>query len=158
MKKAILFIASFAVLIISLSAFTDKASAPVIGYKAPELILQQDNQTITLSDLKGKYILLNFWTSSDAESRMKCNLYDDITSGKDNLSLISVNLDSSNALYREIVKRDGLNAESQFHIEGTQAAKIHEVYRLNKNLKAFLIDPEGRILAVNPDATRIASI
>ena len=158
MKKAILFIASFAILIISLSAFTDKASATVIGYKAPELVLQQDNQAMTLSSLKGKYVLLNFWTSSDADSRMKCNLYDDITSDKDNLSLISVNLDSSSALYREIVKRDGLNTASQFHMEGTQAAKIHEVYRLNKNLKSFLIDPTGRILAVNPDAQRLAAI
>ncbi|MDE5608557.1 MAG: peroxiredoxin family protein [Muribaculaceae bacterium] len=158
MKKAILFIASFAILIISLSAFTDKASAPVIGYKAPELVLQQDNQAMTLSSFKGKYVLLNFWTTSDADSRMKCNFYDDITSDKDNLSLISVNLDSSSALYREIVKRDGLNTESQFHMEGTQAAKIHEVYRLNKNLKSFLIDPTGRILAVNPDAQRLAAI
>ncbi|MBD5213763.1 MAG: redoxin domain-containing protein [Bacteroidales bacterium] len=158
MKKAILFVASFAILIISMSAFTDKASAPVIGYKAPELILQQDDQAITLSSLKGKYVLLNFWTSSDADSRMKCNLYDDISSDKDNLSLISVNLDSSNALYREIVKRDGLNSASQFHMEGSQASKVHGLYRLNKNLKSFLIDPAGRILAVNPDAQRLAAI
>lgn len=158
MKKAILFIASFAILIITLSAFTDKATAPVIGYKAPEIILQEGNQVVTLSDFKGKYVLLNFWKSSDAESRLKCNLYNEIAAGKDNISLISVNLDSSKALYREIVKRDGLETSSQFHIEKTQVSKINNLYRLENNLKSFLIDPEGRILAVNPDEQNIVSI
>ena len=158
MKKAILFIASFAILIISLSAFTDRATAPLIGYKAPQIVLMQGDETVTLSGCNGKYVLLNFWTASDADSRLKCNTYNHISSDKDNLSLLSVNLDRSDALYREIIKRDGLNSKTQYHVEGSQAARINDQYRLKGNMKSFLIDPEGRIIAVNPDPQNITNL
>lgn len=155
MKKAILFIASFAVLIISLSAFTDRASAPAIGYKAPQFILAEGESVITLADQRGKFVLLNFWTASDAESRIKCSEYERLAAEDNSLSIVSVNLDSSKALYREIVKRDGLDEYSQFHLEGLQSDRVVDLYRLEGNLKSFLIDPDGRILAVNPDASEV---
>lgn len=158
MKKAILFIASFFVLIVSLSAFTDRATAPVQGYNAPDIILSQNGSQTPLSAFMGKYVLLNFWTASDAESRLKNNMYDNFASGKDNLKLVSVNLDNSDALYREIIKLDRLNPNSQYHAEGSQATKIQQLYQLNGMLNSFLIDLQGRILTVNPDSQFLSDI
>ena len=71
------------------------------------------------------------------------------------LSLISVNLDPSEALFREIIRRDGLSESSQWHVEGPQAGRISDAYNLRHGLSSFLIDPEGRIIAVNPDREQL---
>ena len=41
-----------------------------IGDKAPEFNICGEKQLINLKDLKGKYVLLSFWASYDAPSRM----------------------------------------------------------------------------------------
>ncbi|WP_157729591.1 TlpA family protein disulfide reductase [Tumebacillus algifaecis] len=42
----------------------DVAEMPVVGYRAPAFELQTfDGQTVKLSDLKGKPVVLNFWAS-----------------------------------------------------------------------------------------------
>ena len=54
------------------------------------------------------------------------------------------------SLFREIVRRDNLSAENHIHVDGSQANRIIHDYRLTEGFKSLLIDPKGRIVAMNP--------
>ncbi len=152
MKKAILFIACFAVLVLTLSANTDRATAPVVGHYSPALSLTAaDSSVTTLGAFRGKYVLVTFWSSSDAASRLRCNRYDAFCDGNDRLEHLAVNLDRNAELFDEVVSRDNLSRCSQYHVEGRQAHAIRKLYHLDRGLHSFLINPAGVIEAIDPD-------
>lgn len=160
MKKAIVFIACFAFLAFILMAFTDRGTAPGIGYKAPGIALEghESDTMMHLSDYRGEYVLLTFWSSSDAASRLRCNEYSSIAAAGVPLQHIAVNFDRSEGLFGEVVRRDNLRASEQYHVDGLAAKLIKENYHLDRGLHSFLIDKKGIIIAVDPDAEQVESL
>lgn len=155
MKKSMSIIAFFAVLLLSVSASTGRVVQAAEGFTAPQFEISNSDSSvhISLADLKGSYVLLNFWDSADAMSRMATADYEAFArsrSEEERFCLLSVNLDRSERLFREIVRRDNLSAKSQIHLTQDEASRLIEDYRLDKGNCAFLINPEGRIIAVNP--------
>ena len=160
MKKTISVIVLFAVLVISVSAYSGRVYEAAEGYKAPLFKVEKSDTLVSLADLRGRYVLVNFWASTDAQSRLRANDYDalgDYYPGE-RFCHLSVNFDRSERLFREIVRRDNLMAETQFHVQGDDAAEIIDAYRLDKGYRSFLIDPDGMIVATNPDTRTLASI
>ena len=157
MKKTISIIVLFAVLVISVSAYSGRIYEAAEGYKAPLFTVEKSDTTISLADLRGRYVLVNFWSSADAQSRMRANQYDALSNdlSQEQFCQLSVNLDRSERLFREIVRRDNLSAKSQFHVSDGEAACISGAYHLNEGFNSFLIDPEGRIVELNPDIETI---
>lgn len=153
----------FAVLLFSVSANTERVYLSADGYKAPffQVSAMDGSSSKNLADLRGSYVLLNFWAAKDAPSRLQTMEYtrslSKITS-EERFCLLSVNFDRSERLFREIVRRDNLSAESQMHLSPTEAAKIITDYRLARGNCSFLINPEGKIVAVNPDAASLAEL
>lgn len=161
MKKAILIIAFFAVLLVSASAYTDRFIDVTEGSTAPVFAVTNDDNTSSVDQARGRYLLLTFWSSDDAVSRIRCNEYESfIRNNHDNgqLYVMSVNFDRSRKLFDEIVRKDGLNAKSQFHVQGDKAVKIIDDYRLQNGYKAFLVDPEGRVVATNPSTSQLTNL
>lgn len=155
MKKAILIIASFAFLVITLAAFNDRATAPGVGFKAPDLFLVSGDSVSSLHDYKGETVLVTFWSSGDAPSRIRCNEYSAIADRDNRLHHIAVNFDSNEALFGEIVKRDNLTASKQYHVDGERAELIKLNYHLDRGLHSFLINHKGVIVAVDPDVEHV---
>lgn len=153
----------FAVLLFSVSANTERVYLSADGYKAPyfEVSAGEGGFSRNLADLRGSYVLLNFWAAKDAPSRLQTMEYtrslSKITS-EERFCFLSVNFDRSERLFREIVRRDNLNAETQFHAQGEEASKIIDAYRLDNGFQSFLIDPQGKIVATNPDPETVARI
>lgn len=161
MKKSISIIVLFFVLLISVSAYTGRVIDAKKGYSAPLFSVENANSTMSIDDARGKYLLLTFWSSSDADSRIRCNEYTDFAAKQnenEQLCLLSVNFDRSERLFREIVRRDNLNAESQFYVQGTKAAQLRSDYHLEDGYQSFLIDPQGRIVAENPSTTLLTQL
>lgn len=132
--------------------YADSYSRTAVGDKAPALAVAEADSMVSLAGLKGKYVLLNFWNSTDAPSRRAANIY---TAWKrahpdTDLKVLSVNFDESDNLFTEIVRRDGLIADDQFHVRGDFARAIFNNYGLNRGYGALLVDPEGLIVAHNP--------
>ena len=75
MKKTMTVIALFAVLLITVSAHSGRVYDAAEGYKAPAFTLSKSDSTVSLADLKGRYVLLTFWASSDAASRVSSGNY-----------------------------------------------------------------------------------
>ncbi|MDE6164663.1 MAG: redoxin domain-containing protein [Muribaculaceae bacterium] len=167
MKKTIIGIVGFFAVLLASSAFTQRTTAPAVGYLAPALSVESAGQVpeaTSLSDYRGKYVLLTFWDCSRADSRLQVNRYQQwfdankSTADSMNLSMMAVNLDSNPRRFEEIVKRDHLDSNRQFHPEAEQLSLVVENFQLSAQPKTFLIDPDGRIIAVNPTTDQLSRI
>lgn len=156
-------IAFFAVLLLSVSAYTGRVVRPATGYAAPSFEVQRaDSTSVSLADFKGQFLLLNFWDSSDAASRILAAEYENAqrtaSLAGTQFCLLSVNHDRSQRLFREIVRADRLTAEKQAHVNPSVAARMFDDYDLRLGNRSYLIDPTGRIVAINPQPATLTAL
>ena len=62
-----------------------------------------------LSDMKGKYVLLSFWASYDAHSRMQNASLSNVlrsASRNENVEMVSVSFDEYQSIFKETVRKD----------------------------------------------------
>ncbi len=153
MKKLQFIFALAAILLIATSGYNDKQEAATIGSNAPDFITKNSTSVFRVSEHRGKYILLSFWSSDDAESRRMCKMYDSFVHNSETpiLDFVGVNFDTRSELFEQIVLRDRLNASRQYRVSGKVADHICKSYGLDGRLGTLLIDPSGNIIATNPD-------
>lgn len=152
-RNTLMLILIFAVM---MAAFGSKVigvdSQPGQGDMAPDFVVTRDDSTVSLRDFRGRYVLVDFWSSADANSRLKSNEYNTLPiTHLTKIERMSVNFDRSKELFNEIVSRDHLNPEEQFFAGDTDFDKIIQDYGINQGYNSYLIDPDGKIVAVNPD-------
>lgn len=157
MKKAISYIAFFGVLILMISAYSERVVKAEKGYTAPEIEMVNDGKTnISLDKLRGKYVLVNFWDSNSAISRIAAGEYDRfLKESPSKFKLLSINTDDNKKLFKEIVKNDNLDTSTQFHIDDVKTRNTKNDYRLEQGFSSYLINPQGKIVAVNPSVTTL---
>ena len=160
MKKSLITLVSLALLVLFASTYSSNAVDAEVGRLAPSFEIQNDSSSFSLGKAKGKYVLLSLWTSADADSRMRNMEYDSHFNDNDvsSMSLISVNFDRNETIYREIARRDNLKAGSHFYDRDGHNSDIYQQYHLNEGYNAFLIAPSGKIIAVNPDLKTLTTI
>ena len=132
-----------------------------VGEKAP--IFQMVDSTagnFNLRDQKGKYVVLNFWASYDAPSRISnVRIQQEIEKlNHQNLSFVSVSYDPNKVVFEETVKLDELNRNTQFYDKDGSQSDIFDDYRLNKGFASYLISPEGVIIAKNPNPEHLTKL
>lgn len=150
-----LLIVSFALMLISLSASVDKGRDARIGHTAPTLVVERPDSVASLQGLRGKRVILSFWSAADAQSRIDQTKITALArkagSRHEGFEVLSVNFDRSERLMREIVKVDNLDSSSQFHVGNPDdAAAIREAFQLDNGLRTFIIDEQGRITCADP--------
>ena len=112
MREFVIFIGLIGSLIAFQSAFNAESIDSKVGSYAPNLTVTDDDSTFTLTNYRGKYVILNFWSSDDAESRIRnINLNNFINKHKDDkVVFASINFDRSEKLFKEIVNVDNLDS------------------------------------------------
>ena len=75
MKKTIMIIVLFAVLIGLGTAATINAVDGRKGSSAPVFKVEANDTIVSLDDMKGHWVLLQFWATSDAKSRISTKQY-----------------------------------------------------------------------------------
>ena len=120
-----------------------------IGDKAPTFTICGEKQLIDLKDLRGKYVLLSFWASYDAPSRVQNATLNHAIEQADNVEMVSVSFDEFKSIFNETIKKD--------RISTSNSSDLFKTYRLNKGFKNFLLDENGVIVAKDITPSQLSS-
>ena len=99
-------------LICSLTAFVEK-DKPTGGLSegdvAPDFKIEstsEEQPAFKLGNLKGKYVLLSFWASYDAQSRMQNVSLSNALRSSHNVEMVSISFDEYQSIFKETVRKD----------------------------------------------------
>ena len=157
----------FVVLLISsLTSFVEKdkpTGGLNVGDMAPDFKIQtmsaEQSQT-ELSDLKGKYVLLSFWASYDAQSRMQNASLSNVlrsASRNENVEMVSVSFDEYQSVFKETVRKDQIVTPTCFVETKGESSGLFKKYRLGRGFTNYLLDENGVIIAKNISAAELSA-
>lgn len=135
--------------IISLRQQLDEMRALAVGQPAPEIALPNPEGVITkLSDLRGKYVLIDFWAAwckpCREENPNVVRLYHQY---KDRgFEVFGVSLDRTREAWVGAIEEDGLEwtQVSDLKYFNSEAAAT---YQINAIPATYMVDPDGNIIA-----------
>jgi peroxiredoxin len=160
----------FVVLLISsLTSFIEK-DRPVtglsIGEYAPDFMISDDASdeldTVhrKLSSLRGNCVLVNFWASYDAPSRIRNIEMSRALNQADaqhEVEFVSVSFDEYASIFRETVRKDGIVGAGCFVDTAGEKSRIFRKYGLKGGLTNYLLDENGMIIAKNISVAELSS-
>lgn len=128
--------------------------APGIDIKVidPDVaVSNMESSQFNLSTLKGKYVVLSFWASYDANSRIQnVQLSNALKScPNDNIEMVSISYDDFESIFKETIRKDQIVASNVYFDERGAESDVYRNYKLNKGFKNYLLDENGVILAKN---------
>ena len=127
----------------------DEMRALSVGQVAPDFELPNpEGEMIKLSDLRGKYVLIDFWAAwckpCREENPNVVRLYNEY---KDKgFEVFGVSLDRSKEDWVKAIKDDGLTWTQVSDLKYFNSAAA-ELYKIDAIPATYMIDPDGKIIA-----------
>ena len=120
-----------------------------IGDQATDFKLpNKDGKVISLSDYKGKYVLLDFWGSwcipCREENKNLVKIHQ--TYQHKGFDILGVSIEGNRNHWLSAMKEDKITWESLSDLKGDKTIPVH-LYAVTKYPSNFLINPEGIIIA-----------
>ena len=157
----------FVVLLIgSLTSFVEKdkpTGGLNVGDIAPDFKIQSmsaGQPLAELSDMKGKYVLLSFWASYDAHSRMQNASLSNVlrsASRNENVEMVSVSFDEYQSIFKETVRKDQIVTPTCFVETKGESSGLFKKYRLGRGFTNYLLEENGVIIAKNISAAELSA-
>lgn len=129
-----------ALLILLLAGCNDQPKLRLIGNTAPDFTVKDSDHTVRLNDLRGKIVVLNFWTTwcgpcveeMPSLERLQKNMGSKVI-------VLAVSTDDDNDAYHQFLKKYGID----FLTVNDQKKKSAELYGTTGQPETFIIDPSG---------------
>jgi len=150
MKKVVFVLV---VLFISVMSFAQ----PSVGEKANEITLPDTKgNTVSLSSLKGKVVLIDFWASWCGPCRRSVpdlkKMYEKYQSK--GFEIYGVSLDQDKFAWKMAIKEDHVN---WIHVNDASGA-VAGVWNVSYIPNTYVLDKDGKILAVNPSHAELEEL
>ena len=152
-------------LICSLTAFVEKdkpTGGLSVGDVAPDFRIEStsgEQYPLKLADFKGRYVLLSFWASYDAQSRMQnASLSNALRStARNNVKMVSVSFDEYQSIFEETIRKDQIVTPTCFVETKGEYSGLFKKYRLGRGFTNYLLDDNGVIIAKNISAAELSA-
>jgi len=128
-------------------ARVDRPPAPQAGFAAPDFTLEtRDGETISLSDLRGQAVLLNFWATWCPPCRAEMPAIQSVYERyrDQGFTVLAVDVGEGDAQVGAFVDEQGLT----FPILMDRDANVSHRYQVRAMPSTFFIDPSGVIREV----------
>ena len=134
------------------------------GEKVPSFTTTLINgESFSLSDVNGKYVLLDFWGSWCGPCRLESpdlvslhqKFYGKTFSDADGFEIVSVAIETNEGRWKKAIKNDNLNWP--YHIVQLDrfAGPIATQYGVKEIPTKYLLDTNGSVLMVNPSFSQL---
>ena len=139
----------------------------ITGEKAHELTGQLlDGSEFKLSELKGKYVLIDFWGSwcgpCRASSPQLKSLYNKFQhqafTDANGFEIVSVAIERSKANWERAIQSDDLSWPYHLMEQGSFDSPQVKAYNVKQIPTKFLVNPQGIIMSVDPSFDDIAKL
>ena len=141
-------------------SFIEKDASTVglsVGDIAPSVALARGNVKSLIEDTHSDYVLVNFWGSYDAASRIQNKELFSVVDEAENVEMVSISFDDFESIYKETIRKDQLPAEKcSVELAGCES-EVFKTYRLEKGFRNYLLDNRGVIVAKNLSPETLAT-
>ncbi len=126
---------------------------PAVGTTVPEIALKDVNgNTVTLSSLRGKVVLIDFWASwcgpCRKTNRLMVRLYPKLKAK--GFEIYSISIDDDVADWKKAIAADKITW-LQVNEKNGWNGPVANAWKIEQIPATFLIDKEGVLVAVDPD-------
>lgn len=134
-----------------LQQIVDQASTFIAGNLAPDFTQETpEGEPLSLSDLRGKVVLVDFWASWCGPCRREnpnvVRMYEKYN--EKGFEILGVSLDKDRSRWLQAIEQDGLEWLHVSDLKGWQN-EVAQAYRVSSIPQTVLLDEEGRIIARN---------
>lgn len=132
-----------------------KAADLKVGNEAPDIAgITPEGKEINLSDLKGKYVLLDIWASWCGPCRREFPFLKQalqLSEAKDNFVVLSYSIDNKKKEWTDCIAKNQLTHKNWLHISTLKGWSSDAVTLFNVTGVPYtaLLNPDGKVIAFN---------
>lgn len=129
------------------------------GTSVPDFMLNDVNgKTVSLSDFKGKKVVLQFWASWCPDCRVEMPLIKSLQAQSDpsEIVFVAVSLDRSEEAFASYVSKNELKGVQLYDPAGMRDSAVAKSYKITWIPSLYLIDEKGKVMLATVVADKLA--